>query len=274
MILDHADEWGHFLHARKLIIDRFVQEQKSFPEIAIILSMDPMQVQLIAMTDVDPTRLAVPPGRSVTQEAEKPIERSHVADIAYDFCRYYVKGGGCSNCGGLPHADTCFVGRFIVALALDTLREPAVPPPALPTENMQGPAAHVFVDTPLKRAVRKAFDYPSITNIEAVADAAAPPALLALQQENEQLRDWKESALRELARTNVLHEALANRGEYLGWNVNEAIVDALQKTEAKLADALALVTRWEKESRGYDHDPAMAIRDCAAELRVQLERDT
>jgi hypothetical protein len=68
-------------------------------------------------------------------------------------------------------------------------------------------------------------------------------ALLALQQENEQLRAWKESALATLARTNVLHEALANRGEYLGWNVNEAIVDALQKAESKLAELRAQLER-------------------------------
>jgi hypothetical protein len=36
-------------------------------------------------------------------------------DTASDFVAYYSRGGGCSNCGGLPHTDTCFVGRFIVA---------------------------------------------------------------------------------------------------------------------------------------------------------------
>lgn len=45
---------------------------------------------------------------------------SHVAEVAYDFVRYYVAGTtGCRNCGGMPHSSECFVGRFVVALALD-----------------------------------------------------------------------------------------------------------------------------------------------------------
>lgn len=55
MIVDYADEWAHFLHARKLLIDKFLQDpQQTFESIARILSMDPIQVQLISMTDVDP----------------------------------------------------------------------------------------------------------------------------------------------------------------------------------------------------------------------------
>jgi len=38
-----------------------------------------------------------------------------VADVAREFIAYYKRGGGCSNCGGLPHADSCFVGRFEAA---------------------------------------------------------------------------------------------------------------------------------------------------------------
>ena len=33
-------------------------------------------------------------------------------DTASAFIAYYSRGGGCSNCGGLPHTDTCFVARF------------------------------------------------------------------------------------------------------------------------------------------------------------------
>jgi len=129
----------------------------------------------------NPADLLDAPGLSVAQEAERcqgryPVSnpRDEPFDVNYR----------CALAAG--HAGPCGRGEN---------SEPAVPPPALPTENMQGPAAHVFVDTPLKRAVRKAFDYPSITNIEAVAAAAASPALLALQQENEQLvtqaANWK-----------------------------------------------------------------------------------
>jgi hypothetical protein len=57
MVTDCADEWGHFLHARKLLIDRFVREgEYTFEDIARTLSMDPVQVQLISMTPVDPRR--------------------------------------------------------------------------------------------------------------------------------------------------------------------------------------------------------------------------
>jgi hypothetical protein len=38
------------------------------------------------------------------------------AQVAREFIAYYTRGGGCSNCGGSPHSDTCFVGRFIAAL--------------------------------------------------------------------------------------------------------------------------------------------------------------
>lgn len=46
----------------------------------------------------------------------------------------------------------------------DTMSEP---------ENSTGPAATTFVDTPLKQAIRTAFDHPSVANIEHVAKVAA-----------------------------------------------------------------------------------------------------
>jgi hypothetical protein len=39
-----------------------------------------------------------------------------LAQVAADFVAYYSRSGGCSNCGGLPHTTTCFVGRFQSAL--------------------------------------------------------------------------------------------------------------------------------------------------------------
>jgi hypothetical protein len=59
---------------------------------------------------------------TVLQEAInlEPLEggtvTSNVSDVAREFIAYYQRGGGCSNCGGLPHSETCFVGRFIAAL--------------------------------------------------------------------------------------------------------------------------------------------------------------
>jgi len=41
---------------------------------------------------------------------------SPAAQVALEFIAYYSRGGGCSNCGGLPHSATCFVGRFVSAL--------------------------------------------------------------------------------------------------------------------------------------------------------------
>lgn len=42
---------------------------------------------------------------------------SDVQAVAEAFIAYYSRGGGCSNCGGLPHSSECFVGRFQAALA-------------------------------------------------------------------------------------------------------------------------------------------------------------
>lgn len=52
MILDSKDPWGHFLHARKLLIDQLLTEGQTATEIANTLSMDTGQVTLIAMTPV------------------------------------------------------------------------------------------------------------------------------------------------------------------------------------------------------------------------------
>ena len=65
-----------------------------------------------------------PTGANAAEQAsseESPTRGpSHVAEVAYDFVRYYVAGTtGCRNCGGMPHSRECFVGRFVVALALD-----------------------------------------------------------------------------------------------------------------------------------------------------------
>jgi hypothetical protein len=53
-------------------------------------------------------------GRLMPISGWKP--KPTVADVAREFVAYYSRGGGCSNCGGLPHTDTCFVGRFMSAL--------------------------------------------------------------------------------------------------------------------------------------------------------------
>jgi len=52
VIIDNSDPWGHFLHARKLIIDELLEEGQRPAQIAQTLSMDAMQVTLIAMTPV------------------------------------------------------------------------------------------------------------------------------------------------------------------------------------------------------------------------------
>jgi hypothetical protein len=53
---------------------------------------------------------------------------------------------------------------------------------------------------------------------------AAPPA-----DELQTLRDWKESALKQLAKSDVLHNALREHSEYLGWDVHEAAADLIRK---------------------------------------------
>lgn len=58
-------------------------------------------------------------------------------------------------------------------------------------------------------------------------------AYRALEAERDQLKAWKEDALKALAASDVLHEALKPHGHYLGWNVHDAIVDLLHRTEAE-----------------------------------------
>lgn len=53
-------------------------------------------------------------------------------DTASDFIGYYTGGGGCSNCGGLPHTTTCFVARFNRAAGWP---EPVAGVPELPAEG-------------------------------------------------------------------------------------------------------------------------------------------
>ncbi len=63
-------------------------------------------------------------------------------------------------------------------LIAEVRRLRVVAPQQEPPTNSAAPAdGEPFVDTPLKAAIRKAFDYPTVANIEAVARAAAvdPP---------------------------------------------------------------------------------------------------
>ncbi len=55
--MTHKADWARFLRERHLLIIEWAKEGKSFEEIALILSMDPVQVQFINMTPV-------PTGRS------------------------------------------------------------------------------------------------------------------------------------------------------------------------------------------------------------------
>lgn len=53
MILKSTDPWANFLHARALVIRYLIKEGKSYHQVAHILSMDWMQVQLISMTEIE-----------------------------------------------------------------------------------------------------------------------------------------------------------------------------------------------------------------------------
>lgn len=37
---------------------------------------------------------------------------ARLEDVAAEFVAYWERAGGCGMCGGLPHAETCFVLRF------------------------------------------------------------------------------------------------------------------------------------------------------------------
>lgn len=63
-----------------------------------------------------------------------PRRQDVVYEVALEFIAYYSRGGGCSNCGGLPHTDTCFVGRFSAALG-----RPAFPPNRVQREGDLNP---------------------------------------------------------------------------------------------------------------------------------------
>lgn len=47
-------DWGRFVHERHLLIVDWVRGGQTFDEIARALSMDPVQVQLISMTPLEP----------------------------------------------------------------------------------------------------------------------------------------------------------------------------------------------------------------------------
>jgi rubrerythrin len=50
-----------------------------------------------------------------------------------------------------------------------------------------------------------------------------------LEQEIEELRDWKESAMKQLRKAEHLREYLMAHGEYLGWDLYDAALDLLTK---------------------------------------------
>lgn len=53
MIFGNLALWPLFLHVRHALILQFIAEGKNYVEIAIILSMDPTQVQLISLTELE-----------------------------------------------------------------------------------------------------------------------------------------------------------------------------------------------------------------------------
>lgn len=50
--ITHKASWARFLRERHLLIREWASEGKSFGEIARLLSMDPVQVQLICLTPI------------------------------------------------------------------------------------------------------------------------------------------------------------------------------------------------------------------------------
>lgn len=81
----------------------------------------------------------------------------------------------------------------------------------------------------------------------------APPQ----QQELQALRDWKASALKQLAKSDVLHDALWDHGEYLGWDVHDAAADLIRKLAAQEASG---------------HPPAEAQADPPKPDRIEWQR--
>lgn len=54
MIMKGNDPWTKFLYARKMVIEFLIKEHnRNFEQIAKILSMDSLQVQLIHMTKAE-----------------------------------------------------------------------------------------------------------------------------------------------------------------------------------------------------------------------------
>ena len=109
-------------------------------------------------------------------EQTAPIGRNYTADVAYDFVRYYVAGStGCRNCGGLPHSSECFVGKFIVALALDSLQ------PAASSRTGTGERAAPLTDAQIAEHLHRILSTSSTAGarvrlLECLAMARAPAA--------------------------------------------------------------------------------------------------
>ena len=105
---------------------------------------------------------------------------SNLNAIAQEFIDYYTKAGGCSNCGGVPHTTTCFVGRFTAALAAP----PQTPQPEMcvcghTTENHLGCFPRIC-------QIKGCW----CGNVEPVkAVVATPESQTAIRAQVEQLRD-------------------------------------------------------------------------------------
>src|SRR6185503_15947898 len=57
----------------------------------------------------------------------------------------------------------------------------------------------------------------------------APDCLACARAALRELMAWKESAMQQLAKTDELRKVLQPHKEYLGWDVNEAAADLIQK---------------------------------------------
>lgn len=208
---------------------------------------------------------------AVAQEAEKPIGRSHVADVAYDFARYYVAGGGCSNCGGLPHMDTCFVGRFVVALALDTLtKEPATPPPALLAKPDDQP--EVVYGVPLDQQVASLTERVRLLTERQAALLALVSRWRHVAQEAEKPQLHTVDYLQAYGEEeSTLALTRKDRDQYQFWSGWLAALDRIKPEPA---------SRWRQIANDSDIGPdrdwsAIAtLRDCAEQLLAELEKRT
>lgn len=68
--------------------------------------------------------------------------------------------------------------------------------------------------------------------------AALESALFGVRRERDQLRDWKESAMRQLTKQDALRKVLT-RPEYLGRDIYEAAADLLSKLESQVRELTA-----------------------------------